>query len=311
MLDTYALKVFLETARTENYTEAARMLHLTQPAVSAHIKTLEDYLQVKLFERDGRNMRLTKVGQSFVPKARQLVQLTIDVEQSMRTAEGKVTGDLIIGRSAPSAEHILLRLGARFQHSYPGVRISIRLVNSETLLEKLAGGEFDLGVTTTQMPDSRYFYSDLFVDKLVLIVPSTHPWAQANPILPTDLLAERFVCHEPDSACRVAVCTALSRVGVDIEQLQVVLEVGNPEALVVGVEQGIGVSFVSLLAAWPGVMAGHLSIIDVDRLDLQVPVYLVQDHTHVSSPVGARFVEFTGLPQNRSLVEMLAEGRRG
>jgi DNA-binding transcriptional LysR family regulator len=123
------------------------------------------------------------------------------------------------------------------------------------------------------------------------------------------LLSERFVCREADSACRKAVSEELERLGMSIEQLNAVMEVGNSEALAMAVEHGIGVSFLSLLAAMPRLALGRLAIVKVEGMDLRVPVEFVHSGTRAASPVQIKFLEFVNHPQNRPLVEMLAEGR--
>jgi DNA-binding transcriptional LysR family regulator len=87
MLDIHALQVFCEAAHANNFTLAAKKLNMTQPAVSMQIKTLEDQLQVKLFERHGRSMQVTQAGQALIPRARHIIALAIQTEELMRAAQ--------------------------------------------------------------------------------------------------------------------------------------------------------------------------------------------------------------------------------
>jgi len=88
MLNPYELQVFLAAAEAENFSEAARKLHLTQPAVSQQIQTLEKRLQLELFERDGRRITLTEAGHALVPMARELVNLSAQIEETMAARPG-------------------------------------------------------------------------------------------------------------------------------------------------------------------------------------------------------------------------------
>ena len=82
MLEIHGLRVFLEAAKVESFTKAGQVLNLSQPAVSMQVRSLEDYLDVELFERHGRTIRLTKSGQALVPMARQLIQMALHVEEN-------------------------------------------------------------------------------------------------------------------------------------------------------------------------------------------------------------------------------------
>ena len=309
MLDIHALQVFLEAARTENFTKAGQALNLSQPAVSMQIRSLEDYLGVELFERDGRSIRLSKSGQALVPLAEQVVQMALSVEESIRHSEGEVAGNLVIGCNESSAMYVLPHLVARFQRLYPDVYVSIPIVSRPEMVERLASGDYDLGVAAIRVPGHAVSYRHFFTDQLKLVAASSHPWARRESIEAHELMSERLVCREPDSACRRAVARGLEPLGMTFDQLNPVMEVGSPEALAMAVEHGIGVSFVSLLAAMPRLSLGRLAIIEVEGLELGVPVEFVQCATRATSPVLNRFLEFVDHPNSRPLIEMLAQGR--
>lgn len=309
MLDIYALRVFLEAAKTENFTKAGRVLDLTQPAVSMQIRSLENYLDVELFTRDGRHVRLTKAGQALVPMAEQLMRMTLNVEESIRASDGKVEGSLAVGCSAATGKYILPQLAARFQHLYPDVRVFIPMVRRVEAMEGVISGQFDLGVTSVRLPGYDVGYSEFFTDRLVLIAPAAHRWARRVSVTAQELLGERFICREPTSACRAVVKEGLARLDVDVGQLQMVMEIGSPEALAMAVEHGIGLAFVSLLAAMPRLALGRLTVVNVEGLDLRIPVEFIQTDAQPASPVQVKFLEFVNQPQTRPLIEMLAEGR--
>jgi len=309
MLDIHALRVFLEAARTENFTEAGRALNLTQPAVSMQIRSLENYLQVELFEREGRNIRLTKAGHALIPMARQIVQLAISTEETIRAANGRVAGRLTIGCSTASGKYILPHVVARFQQLFPDVRVTIPVVPREQVTEGVCSGSYDLGVVSQRVPGINATYIPFFTDRLVLIAPISHRWARKGRIQPEELFTERFICREPTAPCRMRTREALAALGVDASQLNVIMEIGNPEALAMAVEHGIGVSFVSLLAANPRLMLGRRAIVEVEGLDLYNEVELMCAASRPASPVQTQFLEFVEQPQNRMIIDMLAEGR--
>ncbi|GAB4478892.1 MAG: LysR family transcriptional regulator [Anaerolineae bacterium] len=307
MLDNHALRVFLEAARTENFTEAARILNLSQPAVSMQIKSLEDYLQVRLFEREGRRIRLTKVGQELLPMAREIVALSVSAEETIRASTGKVVGNLTIGCGAPAAKYILPHLVSRFQRTYPNVRVNIPMVAEEEVAEGLMRGTYDLGVCYSPEING-LVYTDFFIDHLALVVPTTHPWAQKGVIEPAQLFDEHFICHSQDSPCRRAVGESMARLGLDMGHLQLVMEIDSPEALAMSVEYGIGLSFVSIVTVAPRLPLGRLAIVRVEGMQVSMPVYLAHYPARPASPVQARFTEFMQHPQTRALIAAHAQG---
>lgn len=309
MIDIHALQIFYEASRTGNFTAAARLLNLSQPAVSMQIKSLEDYLQVKLFEREGRSMRLTKAGQALVPMAQQILDLAASAEEAIRASDGQVVGNLVIGCSATSANYVLPHLIARFQSLYPNVRVSMPIVSQDELHEKLSRGLYDFGVMSAAAACDEISCVPFFEDRVVLIAGAVHPFTAAPSIEPKQLLNERFICQDRHSACRQVVGNALDPFGVDINQLHISMEMGSPEAIVMAVEHGLGLSFVSMLAAAPRLALGRLAIIPLADLRLQTRVFLGTPKIHNGSVVQSKFRNFIKHPQTRSLIGLLTEGR--
>lgn len=308
MLDIHGLRVFLEAARTENFTEAAQVLNITQPAVSMQIRSLEEYLQVSLFERSGRHIQLTRAGQALIPLAQQVIQVAINAEEAVRASQGKVIGDLVIGCSTASGKYILPHLLARFKRTYPDVRISIMVVNRRDAMDGVCSGSYDLADTDLRLSEYDVEYLDFFTDHLSLIVPVSHPWSRRDSIRPDELFTEQFICREPEAACRKIVGEALARLGLDMNNLQIVMEIGSAEAQAMAVEHGMGVAFVSLAPAMPRVALGRLATVRVEGMELLSPIEFVRCPGRPSSAVRTRFLEFVNNPQTRSQIEMLTKG---
>ena len=308
MLDIHSLRVFLEAAKYENFTEAGRVLSLTQPAVSAQIKSLEGYLNVSLFERAGRNIRLTKAGQALVPRAERLLHMAIDVEESVRATDGRVVGNLVIGASASSARYVLSHLIARFKRLYPEVRIAVPIMPEEIVMDKLAQGEYDVGIVHETAPGPDFSTFEMYTDQLVLIAPSTHPWGTGEPIDPHRLSEESFICQVSDSHCRQVVSQALNSVGMTPQDLQIKMEIDSPEALAAAAEHGLGISFIPKVVAVPRLSLGRLAIVPIEGLTITYPVNILHSNKHsISNPL-AKFLAFTRMEQSRTLIDMIAQG---
>ncbi|NWG16046.1 MAG: LysR family transcriptional regulator [Chloroflexi bacterium] len=308
MLDIHALQVFYEATQTGSFTAAARALNMTQPAVSMQIKALEDYLQVQLFERQGRSVRLTKAGQALVPYARQIIEMTVGAEKLLRGANGAVMGNLTIGTSVPSANSVLVHLIARFQKLYPNVRITLPLVSQEELLDKLTSGIYDFGVMNVINRCEQITCMPFFEDRIVLVAPTGASFKLGREIEPTALLDEPFVCQDHHSACRYAVGDALKAFGIEVSELNIRMEIGSHSAIIAAVEHGIGLSFLSLLEVAPALAQGHLRIVDVRDLHLVTHVHLAACSTHITTPVGMKFLAFMEHPQTLAHIRLLTQG---
>jgi DNA-binding transcriptional LysR family regulator len=310
MLDVYALQVFLEAARAKSFTRAAEMLSITQPAVSHQIKSLEDYLQIDLFERTGRSVKLTKAGQTLVPLARQVVDMVTSVEEHMHTVDGEVTGDLVIGCSEPSAHYLLPYLLSRFKRIYPNVDMKVPVVSQEILQNKLAAGSFDLGIAGTRYPPRYDLHSfPLYEDRIVLVASSAHPWAKRDCVQIEELREESYVCRDVHSMCHRVVGSEFARLGYDISEFRVVMEIDSPEAQIIAVEHGLGLAFMPLMAAMQRLPMGRLTIVNVEGLSLISPVFLLTSAERKQSRVHDKFIKFINVSATRSLIEMVAQGR--
>ena len=308
MLDIHALQVFYEASQLGSFTAAARTLNMTQPAVSMQIKTLEDYLQVQLFERQGRSIQLSKAGQALVPLARQIIEMTIKTEKMLRGANGAVMGNLTIGTSVPSANRVLVHLIARFQKLYPNVRIALPLVSQEELLDKLNSGVYDFGVLNLVNRCEQITCMPFFDDRVVLVAPTQSNFTPEREIEPAALLNQYFVCQDDRSACRYAVGDALKPYGIDINDLDIRMEIGSHSAILAAVEHGIGMSFISLLEAAPVLARGQVRIVDIRGVHLITHVHLAASSAHITTPVGIKFLAFMEHPQTVAHIRLLTQG---
>ncbi len=302
MLDIHALHVFYEAAQAGSFTSAAHALNMTQPAVSMQIKSLEYHLQVKLFERNGRSMQLTKAGQALVPRAREILDMTIRTEEFIRTANDEVLGDLVLGCSLPSADTVLIHVAARFQQLYPLVRFRIPTVSQKELIDKIVSGQYDFGVMHVIDNCEPLECLPFFKDEIVLIASADHALNQQSPIHPTALVGQRFVCQHEGTACRYAVRDALKPYGVDITQFDVRMEISNHGAIIAAVEYGVGLAFVSRLEAAPALARGAIRIVDIDGVKLTTSIGLAYSTAHSASLAGMKFRAF--LAHERTRVEI-------
>lgn len=303
MLDIYELQIFLAAAETGSFSEAGRRLQLSQPAVSMQIRSLEQRLGVELFSRAGRHIRLTEVGEALIPMARDLINLSIQVEETIASLQGEVTGLLKLACSTTAGKYVLPRLIAGFIDRYPQVQVACDVGSRGMALDRLMDGSAHLAVTSLREPSRELEYRPFVLDPVVLIAPADHPWAE-RPFITLDELAEgRFIVRELNSGTRQAVTEALARHDRSFNDLPVVMTLGNSEAIHVAVASGIGVAFISRQAALEGIKTGQVVEVPVKELEIFQQLYMVRHAHRAATSAQNAFWEFVYLPENQALLQ--------
>ena len=187
-MDTQTLRAFLTVAECQSFTEAAELLHLTQPAISKRLSNLEQQLEHRLFDRIGRKVSLTEAGEALLPQARAILLAVANAERSVRDLDGSVGGKLSMGISHHIGLHRLPPVLRYFTRTYPEVRLDIDFMDSEQAHDMILHGELDLAVITLspeQEPNLESFA--VWEDPLTVATALDHPLANRNAVTPQEL----------------------------------------------------------------------------------------------------------------------------
>ena len=233
------LRAFHAVASAGSFTRAAAALHVTQPTLSAQVKSLEETYGALLFERRGRRIEPTELGQQLLGVTRRYFSLETEAEQLLAATRGLRGGHLRVAADAP--QHVMATLSA-FNRTYPGVRLSLSIGNSDEVLHQLLDHRADVAVIADLEPDARLFARPLRRDHLIAFVERAHPWARRGSIRLDDLARQRVVLRETGSTTRRAFEAAIARAGIAVGE---VLEIGSREAVREAVAAGLGIGVVS------------------------------------------------------------------
>jgi len=299
MLNCTELQVFVVAAEMENFSQAARRLHLSQPAVSQRIHSLETHLGVRLFERGSRSVSLTSAGRTLLPMARDLLERAQAIEETMWSLEEEITGHIIIGCTTTAGKYGLPLLAAAFNQEYPNVRVTIQMCQPGFAAEPLLAQEVHVGISDSKIVHPDIVYQAFFTDRVVLVAPAEHPFANRSSIEPIELLGQSFILREEGcSTCRL-IERALADHGMSLDQLRVVMSVGNSEAIEMAVEHGLGIAFISRLAAGHGLESGRLVEVPVDGILLDRPLYVARNASSAKTPPEVRLWDFVSEHRKR------------
>ena len=292
MVELSTLRVFLVAAEEKNFSRAAQRLHMTQSAISQNIQTLERAHNVELFVRRGRSVELSEAGQTILPMVREVLLAARLLEDGFQDVNQQVGGELLIGCSTSAGKYILPTLLAEFQHVYPAVHPRVKIVNRDMVMERLISRLIPIGIASRRIEHREIESVPLFDDRIILIVPADHPWGTYGRAFPSDLLDQPFITREDTSGTCETVMEGLKPQNITIENFNVVMELGNTEAIEMAVERGVGIGFVSEMAATRGLALGRIKKVEVEGLDLRRKIYMARHLSFPFTRAQASFWEF-------------------
>ncbi|MFN2280570.1 MAG: selenium metabolism-associated LysR family transcriptional regulator [Anaerolineales bacterium] len=308
MVDLLRIETFLHAAQYLNFSEAARVLHLSQPTVSHHIKTLEQELGVTLFERQGASIKLTDAGRLLLPWAKRMLRDSIELQEMMESLKKGLAGDLIIACSTTAGKYVLPQLAARFSIRHPNIRTQLLRCTPTSVIPNLLEREANLGVVSYEIPGKDIEIQEFFQDSIVFIVPQNHRFAARESINPEELLGESIIMRESTSGTRKVVLSELAKCDISLEDLSVFMEIGNAEAIVHTVAAGYGISFTSKLAAACVIERGNIVAVPIEGLSLVRTIYMVRKRLDNSNRLSDAFWSFVHDPSNKDLISLGGRG---
>ena len=302
MLEVHELQIFLIAAEEENFSAAARKLHLSQPAISFQIQGLEQRLNTQLFQRVGKRIALTEAGRDLMPLAREMVNLSSRIEETMCLQQGVVKGHVKIGCSTSPGKYILPHLIGAYRKLYPDVMFSVEVMNRQQVEEKLKAKEIHIGVLAICSKEKELECFPFFNDELVLIVAANHPWAERDIIQPAEFKDAEWILREGGAATRQTVSDALAGCGIPDDDLRIAMELGSVEAVEAAVEAGHGVSMVSRVAARRGLEMGRIKAVKVESMDVHRQIYFARNKLRTCTCAQLKFREFVESAEGQRLI---------
>ncbi|HSO84027.1 LysR family transcriptional regulator, partial [Thiocapsa sp.] len=189
------LQVFHTVARLLSFTKAAEVLHMTQPAVTFQVRQLEEHFNTRLFDRTHNRISLTDAGKTVFGSADRIFELYSEMENAVREITGEISGSLAIGASTTIAEYMLPTLLGDFKGRYPDVIIHLKVSNSEGVVSMVENNTIDLGVVEAPVANKNLVVESCKRDKLVAIVPPSHPLAKLGYVTFAHLIQYPFICR--------------------------------------------------------------------------------------------------------------------
>jgi DNA-binding transcriptional LysR family regulator len=268
--------VFRAVAEEMSFRKAAEVLHLSQPAVSQHIRALEEEAGVRLFDRargegHGSQISLTGAGRVLLGYAKTAAKTMVEARRALAALNDEAIGELRLGASTTVAQYVLPRILGAFLRQYPQVKLSLVSGNTERIVEAVAEERVELGIIEGPAMRRDVKTERMVRDEMVLIVSPNHAWAagrRGGAIAPAELARVPLLLRERGSGSRRVVERALKKVGLPLRSLRVAMELDSTEAIISGVEAELGVGFVSRCAVGKVLRLGSVKVVAVEGLEI-------------------------------------------
>jgi DNA-binding transcriptional LysR family regulator len=245
-MELHLLRSFREVARERSFTAAAKNLVLTQPAVSQQVKALEDELGERLFDRTGRDVRLTAPGEVLLEATERVFALVDDATRRIREARTSDEGRVTLACGDTVTLYLLPPVLGEFRRRFPKAEVSVRNHASREVLDLVLSGAADLGVATAPPHlDAALEAAPLLDETFVLVLPPAHPLSTKASVSPSDVDGEPAVLIAKPAVTRSILDRGLREAGV---RLVPVMESGNFEVVKAYVARGFGVSVLPAMA---------------------------------------------------------------
>lgn len=246
-MDLHQLYIFTKVVEHKSFSKAAEVVFLSQSTVSSHIQALEKALNIKLFDRVGRESVLTPHGERLYHWAQKLLfikdQALLDLNEGMTELQGMIR----IAASSVPGQFLLPQMIKKFRMDYPAVTFQIYEASSKVTAEKVVNGTVDFGIIGDKYENDRLHYIPLLKEHLVLI--TSRNINLSNPVRIQELLDYPFVMRNTDSGTNALLEKLLKKNNISKNQLNIIAYTDSGQSLTQFVKEGIGIAIVSEIAA--------------------------------------------------------------
>jgi len=291
LMDTRQLAAFCAVVEKSSFSQAAEKLGVTQPAVSLQVRALEERLGHTLIDRSGRRVEPTEAGLRLYRSAQRMLALEEQLYEEVAAESGDLQGTLAIGASTGPGAHLVPLLLCEFQRDHPELHVALSIWDTQTVSEKVALRELELGVVGALRRNRSLEFEPLVRDEIVLAVPPRHP-AAGGSVTVDDLRDETVISMQDGAGVRQVVDEELRRAGLRVRELEPKLELGLQESVKSAVAAGFGVTFISRTAIEGELAAGTLAMARVAGLEPARQIYVVRAKGRPPTRAAAAFLEF-------------------
>lgn len=270
------MKVFRSVAKNLSFTKASQELFVSQPAITKHIQELESCYEARLFHREGNKISLTEAGKLLLKHSEKVLDDYKQLEYEMHLLHNEFIGELKLGASTTIAQYVLPPLLANFIEKHPKVNLSLLNGNSREIETALQEHHIDLGLVEgiSRLPNLKY--TRFLEDELVAVVNARNRLSLPEEITPEDLRRIPLVLRERGSGTLDVFERALSRFGIKLSSLNVLMYLGSTESIKCFIEHTDCMGIISVRSICRELSAGQLRVLEIAGMPMMREFDFVQ-----------------------------------
>jgi DNA-binding transcriptional LysR family regulator len=242
-MDIHQLRVFTSVFKNRSFSKASEALHLTQPTISNHIKSLEDEFACKLFDRLGRTIIPTKEAEVLYGHSTEIIEKADALKDALGLLKKETSGKLIIGASTIPGVYLMPRIMTEFQKKYPAISFQILIEDSGGIIDSISKHALLLGIVGAKLGNDQIDYTPFVEDELIVV--SAPLQTEKSSMTLKELVALPMVFREEGSGTRKEAEKFLEGEGISVDQMKIAGIFGSTDAVKQAVKAGLGVSILS------------------------------------------------------------------
>lgn len=296
------LQIFLIAAENNSFAVAAQTLHLSQPAVSLQMKRLSEMLEITLFERDRRNVKLTAAGNSLLQHARRIHQYLNEASEDLQSLKNAEQGTVNIGM-VTTTQYFGPKLIEAFCKKHPGIKLDISIANRKNIIEKIEANQIDLAIMGRTPSRLDVSADEFYQHPYVLIAPPNHPLSKQQNIRADELSNEQFLTRELGSGTRMIMDNYFFRNNLPLPSLS---QFNSNEAIKQAVMANMGLAFISSHTIEFEKKSGLISVLNVQSMPAMRSWLIVNRSDKHLSPAARAFKEYVNTQGASQMQEIFA-----
>jgi DNA-binding transcriptional LysR family regulator len=273
-MDIHQLRVFASVYKNRSFSKASEDLHLTQPTISNHIKSLEDEFECKLFDRMGRTIIPTKEAEVLYGQSVEIIQKAEALREALGELKKEASGKLVIGASTIPGVYLMPRIMTEFQREYPAISFQILIADSGGIVESIAGHELLLGIVGANLGNEQIEYTPFVEDELIVVSAPLKTGIGSMTL--SELVSFPMVLREEGSGTRKEAEKILERQGISFGDIKVAGIFGSTDAVKQAVKAGLGISILSRFSVADELAHGLLEEIKLTDIQMKRSFYIVK-----------------------------------
>jgi DNA-binding transcriptional LysR family regulator len=286
--------VFIEVATHLSFSRASEALFISQPAISKHIKALEESYKTTLFERKGNSIVLTATGKILFERLQQAknIQKQLEFEISTVQSQLKAKGQLKLGASTTVALYIIPKVLSEFHQKYPDVKISLLNRNTDTIVQALLNNDIDVGIVEGNKKINALSYQPFMTDEVIAVCAAKSPIAKKQSLRIEDLRHVPVALREQGSGTLAALKSTLQKHHLKLSELNVGIRLAGTEALKNFLKEDNCLGFLPRRSLLKELRDGELVAIKIDQLHIIRDFYFIQRQGAEADGLSKAFIKF-------------------